>query len=177
MNVISSQRRTAGRDIAKRGKGMTREIQVSTRTLIVLCGMAGAGKSTFARQHFEPTHVVSSDTCRALICDSERNIHDDPDTFDLFHYILQKRLNRNRLAVADSTALHDFARRRLLDLARRADYQTCLDRLQPSPHRLSPTRPASIKTRWGSRNIRTGSAPPGSAPGRGRLDRRFPPTL
>jgi tRNA uridine 5-carbamoylmethylation protein Kti12 len=33
---------------------------------------------------------------------------------------------RRRLTVADSTALYDFARRRLLDLAHKSDYHTCL---------------------------------------------------
>jgi predicted kinase len=105
---------------------MSRDMYISARTLIVLCEMAGAGKSTFARQHFQPTQVVSSDTCRALICDSERNPLVDPDTFDLFHFIVQKRLKLGRLTVADSTALYDFARHRLLDLAHQADYHTCL---------------------------------------------------
>ena len=105
---------------------MSREIQISTRTLVVLCGTAGAGKSTFARQHFKLTQVVSSDTCRALICDGECTQDIDPDTFDLFHFIIQKRLKLGRLTVADSTALYDFARRRLLDLARHTAYHTCL---------------------------------------------------
>jgi predicted kinase len=105
---------------------MTRAIQISTRTLIVLCGTAGAGKSTFAGQHFGPTQVVSSDSCRALICDGDRSQNVDPDIFDLFHFLIQKRLKLGRLTVADSTALYDFARRRLLDLAHDADYHTCL---------------------------------------------------
>ncbi len=105
---------------------MTREIPIVTRTLIVLCGTAGAGKSTFAQQHFESTQVVSSDTCRALICDGDRTQNVDPDIFDLFHFLIQKRLKLGRLTVADSTALCDFARRQLLDLAREADYHTCL---------------------------------------------------
>jgi predicted kinase len=46
--------------------------------------------------------------------------------FDLFHFIIQKRLKLGRLTVADSTALYDFARRRLLDLAQHAAYHTCL---------------------------------------------------
>src|SRR5260221_1576094 len=104
----------------------TREIPIAPRTLIVLCGTAGAGKSTFARWHFELTQVVSSDTCRALICDGDRTQNVDPDLFDLFHFLIQKRLKLGRLTVADSTALYDFARRRLLDLAREADYHTCL---------------------------------------------------
>jgi predicted kinase len=108
------------------GKEMAREMQISTRTLIVLCGTAGAGKSTFAMQHFEPTQVVSSDICRALICDGDRTQNVDPDIFDLFYFLIQKRLKLGRLTVADSTALYDFARRRLLDLAHDADYHTCL---------------------------------------------------
>ena len=105
---------------------MTREIPIVTRTLVVLCRTAGAGKSTFAQQHFASTQVVSSDTCRALICDGDRTQNVDPDIFDLFHLLIQKRLKLGRLTVADSTALYDFARRRLLDLAREADYHTCL---------------------------------------------------
>lgn len=104
----------------------TREIQIAPRTLIMLCGMAGAGKSTFAGRHFELTQVVSSDTCRALLCDGDRTQNVDPDLFDLFHFLIQKRLKLGRLTVADSTALYDFARRRLLDLAREAGYHTCL---------------------------------------------------
>jgi predicted kinase len=105
---------------------MTREIQIPTRTLIVLCGTAGAGKSTFARQHFEPMQVVSSDLCRALICDGDRTLNVDPDIFELFHFLIQKRLKLGRFTVADSTALYAFARRQLLDLAHDADYHTCL---------------------------------------------------
>jgi hypothetical protein len=88
--LLGISSRTSNRK--ERGKGMSREIQISTRTLIVLCGTAGAGKSTFARQHFQPTQVVSADTCRALICDGECTQDIDPDTFDLFHFIIQKRL-------------------------------------------------------------------------------------
>ena len=45
-------------------------------SLIVLCGPAGSGKSTFARtfiqeQGIKATAIVSSDLCRALVCDDE----------------------------------------------------------------------------------------------------------
>jgi len=61
-----------------------------------------------------------------MVCDDDRGLDTDPDAFDLFHYIIQRRMNRGKLTVADSTALHDFARERLLDLARKENYETCL---------------------------------------------------
>lgn len=109
-------------------------IVLPTRSLIVLCGPAGAGKSTFARnfvaQHkrggYRTTSIVSSDYCRALLCDDETNQQVNRDTFELFHYIIHKRMFLNRLTIADSTALQSDARQRLLDLAERHHYFTCL---------------------------------------------------
>lgn len=105
---------------------MNQEIRISSNTLLVLCGPSGSGKSTFATQHFKPTQVVASDQCRALLCDSEHNRKINKETFDLFHYIIQRRLSLGRLTVADSTALYSFARRPLLDLAQQAGFHTCL---------------------------------------------------
>ncbi|QSS95562.1 hypothetical protein H3V39_34110 (plasmid) [Streptomyces sp. M54] len=34
-----------------------------------LIGPPGSGKSPFARTHFQPTQIVSSDFCRALVAD------------------------------------------------------------------------------------------------------------
>jgi len=39
--------------------------------LVILCGPAGSGKSTFAVRNFPETSVVSSDRCRAMIADDE----------------------------------------------------------------------------------------------------------
>ncbi|GCE10204.1 hypothetical protein KTT_00630 [Tengunoibacter tsumagoiensis] len=109
-------------------------IIVPVRTLIVLCGPAGAGKSTFARQFvkrhasqgYRQTTIVSSDYCRALISDDESSQHVNRDTFDLFYYIIHKRMFQGRLTIADSTAILPEARHKLLELAHRHQYQTCL---------------------------------------------------
>jgi protein phosphatase len=93
---------------------------------LVLCGPACSGKSTFAAQRFMPTMIVSSDFCRALICDDAANQGVNRDTFDLFYFIINKRLFQQRFTVADSTALYQEARRKLLDLALRHSYATCL---------------------------------------------------
>lgn len=101
-------------------------IKLPRRNLLVLAGPAGCGKSTFAARRFAPTMVVSSDQCRALVCDDENNQRVNRDAFDLFYYIINKRMYQHRFTVADSTALQPEARRRLLELAHRHGYLTCL---------------------------------------------------
>ena len=105
---------------------MTITITVPRRTLLVLCGQAGSGKSTFAAQRFLPTNIVSSDFCRALISDDENNQQVNRDTFDLFYYIIQKRMYLGRFSVADSTALRSDTRRRLRIQSRQSGYYGCL---------------------------------------------------
>ncbi|MDQ6660712.1 MAG: AAA family ATPase, partial [Chloroflexota bacterium] len=101
-------------------------IQLPRRTLLVLCGPAGSGKSSFAAQRFGRTTIVSSDLCRELICDDATNQSVNRDTFDLFYYIINKRLYQGRFTVADSTALHAEARHKLLEFAGRYGYLACL---------------------------------------------------
>ncbi|MBX6343167.1 MAG: AAA family ATPase, partial [Thermomicrobiaceae bacterium] len=87
--------------------------------LVALVGPSGAGKSTFARRHFRPTEVLSSDACRALVSDDENNQAATKDAFDVLHYIADKRLAAGRLTVVDATNVQPEARRPLLLLARR----------------------------------------------------------
>ena len=101
-------------------------INVPRRTLLVLCGPAGSGKSTFAAERFGATTIVSSDYCRALICDDMGNQQVSRDAFDLFHYIILKRLFQGRFTVADSTALHAAPRRKLREMAHQNGYCACL---------------------------------------------------
>ncbi len=105
---------------------MTERLVLPRKTLLVLCGPAGCGKSTFAEQRFLKTAIVSSDRCRGMICDDENNQTVNRDTFDLFHYILQKRMLLGRFCVADSVALKPYARRNLSNLAHRFGYFGCL---------------------------------------------------
>jgi len=87
--------------------------------LVILIGASGSGKSTFARAHFKPTEVLSSDFCRALVADDEGDQSASRDAFDLLNVIAAKRLSRRRLTVIDATNVRPEARRPLLGLARR----------------------------------------------------------
>ncbi len=94
-------------------------LRVPSPSLVVLCGPAGSGKSTFAGRHFPPGTVVSSDRCRAMLADDERNMAVSREAFDLFHAIIDRRLRFRRLTVADSTALRKDARKTLLEIGHR----------------------------------------------------------
>ncbi|MEV7599972.1 polynucleotide kinase-phosphatase [Kitasatospora sp. NPDC089797] len=98
-----------------------RRLPVTDVSLVVLIGTSGAGKSTFARRHFLPTQVVSSDFCRGLVADDENDQSASAEAFDLLHYIVGKRLAAGRLTVVDATNVQPEARRQLVALARAHD--------------------------------------------------------
>ncbi len=87
--------------------------------LVVLVGPSGSGKTTFARKHFTPTQVVSSDACRAMVADDEANQAATVAAFTVVHCIVEQRLRAGRLTVVDATNVQAKARRPLLELAER----------------------------------------------------------
>jgi polynucleotide kinase-phosphatase len=97
------------------------QITVPAMGLVVLIGVSGSGKSTFARTHFKPTEVVSSDFCRGLVADDENDQSATPDAFDVLHYIVGTRLRRGLLTVVDATNVQQAARAGLVKLARSHD--------------------------------------------------------
>ncbi|MEW2805542.1 polynucleotide kinase-phosphatase [Streptomyces massasporeus] len=98
-----------------------RVLPVTDLSLVVLIGATGSGKSTFARRHFKPTEVISSDFCRGLVSDDENDQGATKDAFDVLHYIAGKRLAAGRRTVVDATSVQSDARRQLIDLAKQYD--------------------------------------------------------
>lgn len=92
-------------------------------SLVVLIGVAGSGKSTFARRHFSDTEVVGSDRARALVADDEGDQTATADAFEVVHLLTGKRLMRGRLTVVDATSVERDARAPLVALAKRANLQ------------------------------------------------------
>jgi protein phosphatase len=94
------------------------KIIIPELSLLVLIGPSGCGKSTFARQHFKPTEVLSSDFCRALVSDDENDQSATNDAFAVLHFIARKRLAAGRLTVVDATSVQPESRKPLVELAR-----------------------------------------------------------
>ncbi|MGH2446194.1 MAG: AAA family ATPase [Candidatus Limnocylindria bacterium] len=108
----------ASRPAADSTGGRSSVLRVPADALVVLIGVAASGKSTFARRHFAPTEVLSSDALRAMIADDPAAQGATDDAFDLLHRILAMRLRRGRLTVVDATNVEDWARAEFLAVAR-----------------------------------------------------------
>lgn len=100
------------------GRSAFPTIVLPSHALVLLIGVAASGKSTFARAHFAPTEVLSSDQLRALITDDPAAQRATDDAFDLLHRILAMRLRRGRLTVVDATNVEDWGRAELVAVAR-----------------------------------------------------------
>lgn len=93
------------------------QITVYSPSIVLLVGVSGAGKSTFARRFFSPTEVLSSDRCRALVSDSENDQEATVDAFSLLRMIAGMRLQRGKLCIVDATNLLPRDRMEFLRLA------------------------------------------------------------
>jgi protein phosphatase len=93
-------------------------VSIPNLSLVVLIGPSGSGKSTFARKHFLPTEILSSDACRAMVSDEENNQAVTNTAFEVLHFVAAKRLALGRLTVIDATNVQPESRKPLVALAR-----------------------------------------------------------
>jgi protein phosphatase len=94
------------------------KIRIPELSLVVLIGSSGSGKSTFARRHFKPFEVISSDFCRGLVSNDENDQSATKDAFETLHFIARKRLARGHFTVVDATNVQPESRKPLVAIAR-----------------------------------------------------------
>lgn len=97
--------------------------------LIILAGVPGCGKSTWAKQFFDLKYVViSSDAIRVRLLGSqssevahspEKKAENNAKVFNEFHQVIERNLTNNVDTIADATNLNRFARQKLIDIAER----------------------------------------------------------
>ena len=113
-------------------------------SLVVLIGVSGSGKSTFARKHFKPTEILSSDYCRGLVSDDENSQAATKDAFEVLHFIARKRLAAGKLTVVDATNVQPESRKSLVAIAREfhcLPVAVVLDLPERMAHDRNQTRP------------------------------------
>src|SRR4030095_1128619 len=92
------------------------QLSIPELALVVLIGPSGCGKSTFARTHFKPTEILSSDSFRGLVSDDENDQSSTEDAFAALHFVAARRLARARLTVVDATNVQPEAGKPLVAL-------------------------------------------------------------
>lgn len=83
----------------------------------LLIGPAGAGKSTFAEENFEPQTVISADTVRKLLTGSSKDQSRNAATFVAIHHLLSTRIAMGLPTVIDATNVRRKDRVALASLA------------------------------------------------------------
>ena len=102
------------------------KLNIPSNALVVLVGVSGSGKSTFARRCFPVDSIVSSDKCRRLIkygsadvvCPEDDLQQYSDAAFLIFHNWIRGRLKHNLLTVADATNTTARARSALVAIAK-----------------------------------------------------------
>jgi len=94
------------------------KLTIPELAVVALVGPSGSGKSSFARKHFRPTEVLSSDFCRGLVSDEENSQAATNDAFEVLYFIASKRLTTGKLVVIDATNVQAEARKPVIALAR-----------------------------------------------------------
>src|SRR5260221_12821968 len=87
------------------------ELKIPELSLVVLVGISGSGKSSFAKKHFKETEVFSSDKGRGIVSDDENSQSSTDDAFDVLYYIARKRLKNGLLTVFDATNVQEESRK------------------------------------------------------------------
>ena len=94
------------------------KIEIPEFCLVALIGASSSGKSSFAKTHFKPTEILSSDFFRGMVCDDENDQNVSNEAFDLLYYAANKRLDNMKLTVIDATNIQQGSRKKILELAR-----------------------------------------------------------
>lgn len=121
-------------------------LAVPAQSLVVLVGVSGSGKSTFAREKFLPYEALSSDVFRGMVSNDENDQSATEAAFEALRHVAAARLRAGLLTVIDATNVQPAARRSLVQLAKEHDVlptaivldlptAVCIERTEARPDR------------------------------------------
>ncbi|MGZ4764388.1 MAG: LLM class flavin-dependent oxidoreductase [Ilumatobacteraceae bacterium] len=113
--------------------------------MVVLIGPVASGKSTWASLHFAPQQIVSSDSLRAVVGESEHDLRASADAFAVLDEIVARRLQRRLTTVIDTLGFDAELRTRWRQLARTAG--------MPCVAVVFDTPPAECRRRNSARSV------------------------
>ncbi len=91
--------------------------KISNNSVVLLVGVSGSGKSTFAKNVFGSSSlIVSSDECRKEICGDEANQSVTTKAFELFYKKIEEGIKSGQRVIADATNLDKFSRKKYIIL-------------------------------------------------------------
>ena len=96
-------------------------IEIPEFSLVAMVGATSSGKTTFAKTHFRPTEILSSDFFRAMVSDDETDQSVSEQAFELLFRTAEKRLELKKLTVIDATNVSKQSRSKIVDLAKNQD--------------------------------------------------------
>ncbi len=95
------------------------KLTIPELSFVVLIGVSGSGKSTFARKHFKPTEILVLGLLPGAWCRTTRTVQAaTKDAFEVLHFIARKRLAAGKLTVVDATNVQPESRKSLVEIAR-----------------------------------------------------------
>jgi len=96
-------------------------MKLKKRSLVLLAGPIGCGKSTFAKRFFN-THIVSADIMREMIAGDAGNQTVSRDAFDLMNLLIDTKMRFDFPVIVDNLNHRPSARKDLYKLADKYGY-------------------------------------------------------
>lgn len=96
-------------------------MKLKKRSLVLLIGPIGCGKSTFASKYFG-SHIVSADSIREMISGDAGNQNVSRDAFDIMNLLIDAKMRHDFPIIVDNLNHRPSSRRDLLRLADKYGY-------------------------------------------------------
>ena len=94
---------------------------MSKPTFIMMVGLVGSGKSTYAKQLVEETNAIicSSDAIREELCGDENSQDNNEEVFKILHSRIKENLKNGKNVIYDATNINSKRRRAFLSELKR----------------------------------------------------------